>query len=259
MLGIMALMAVAFVVSALVARPDWAGRIRASSRRYRPDRDWSSSPWSARTCQSTPPSSLPTAPRSASAPSPSIATSRSSTPFPGIVAPGIMTALVIMVAAGPRSDRPRMATTISRAREGLRAGRRPGRQLDLLTGFLRRRLLGDDSQRHRRRDDALRRSRTWRVRQSPNGPHHERIHPGLRGDDHPALPGLARGADRARPGARRCSSPPSSAALIIIMSNQKKLMGNLRNKWWQNLFGRHRTARSARPVGPTQLSSLIGG
>ncbi|MET0780733.1 MAG: Nramp family divalent metal transporter, partial [Microbacterium sp.] len=30
---------------------------------------------------------------------------------------------------------------------------------------------------------------------------------------------------------------PVLAALIIIMSNNKKLMGGLRNKWWQNLLG----------------------
>jgi manganese transport protein len=30
---------------------------------------------------------------------------------------------------------------------------------------------------------------------------------------------------------------PFLAALIVIMANRKRLMGSLRNKWWQNLFG----------------------
>ncbi|MCY1240300.1 hypothetical protein D9M72_531410 [compost metagenome] len=30
---------------------------------------------------------------------------------------------------------------------------------------------------------------------------------------------------------------PLLGALIVIMANKKAVMGNLRNTWWQNLFG----------------------
>ena len=30
---------------------------------------------------------------------------------------------------------------------------------------------------------------------------------------------------------------PVLAALIIVMANNRKLMEDLRNKWWQNLLG----------------------
>lgn len=30
---------------------------------------------------------------------------------------------------------------------------------------------------------------------------------------------------------------PILAALILIMANDRKLMGQLRNRWWQNAFG----------------------
>jgi Mn2+/Fe2+ NRAMP family transporter len=30
---------------------------------------------------------------------------------------------------------------------------------------------------------------------------------------------------------------PILATLIVIMSNHKTLMGDMRNRWWQNVFG----------------------
>jgi len=51
---------------------------------------------------------------------------------------------------------------------------------------------------------------------------------------------------------------PILAALIIIMANSRRLMGDLRNKWWQNLLGIIGLV-SVLALGVRLVISLVGG
>jgi Mn2+/Fe2+ NRAMP family transporter len=51
---------------------------------------------------------------------------------------------------------------------------------------------------------------------------------------------------------------PILAVLIIIMANNKKLMGSLRNKWWQNVLGAIGLV-SVLALGVRLVVSLVGG
>ena len=51
---------------------------------------------------------------------------------------------------------------------------------------------------------------------------------------------------------------PVLAALIIIMANRRSLMGSMRNKWWQNLFGMIGLV-AVLALSVRLLFSLIGG
>ena len=79
--------------------------------------------------------------------------------IPGIVAPGIMTALVIMVAAAVLGKTGAEGRNHQRPRLRLRAPGRPNRRHALRPRPLRCRLLIHDRQRHRRWHHALRRPR----------------------------------------------------------------------------------------------------
>ena len=168
LIGIVALMAICFIAQAFIANADWAqaasglipscpGRLLAAHRRARRHE----------LLASTPPSTPPTARRSVGAREDDYRDVTIVDTIPGIIAPGIMTALVIVVAAAVLGTDRRGRDIDRRPRRHLRAARRTRRRLHLRARLLRRRLLLHDPERDRRRHDALRRRRTRRLRRAP--------------------------------------------------------------------------------------------
>ena len=136
---------------------------------------------------------------------------------------------------GPRPHR-REGHDAGAARQRLRAAGRQGRLDDLRGRLLRRRLLVDARQRHRRRHAARRRPRRGAAASTGCA----------RSSSSPASSASASSWSPWLPGSRvqliifaqamTVLVAPFLGAMLLVIANNR-LMGDLRNRWWQNLLG----------------------